>query len=545
MRQVMWGLALAAASCALPATAHADPNDACRSAYRITYTVGRNHYSTPQTDINIILNACPQLASHMIWQEGYYSHYVWSPSAFAWANWNITQTSRLRQIYQALLRGDANLGLDCPDPTIAQQQPVDPNRAKEIYFSQNEAFDVYAAQLANAIYLEVTGSVPWSLLDYSPTELDILFNSTSLLQPIRPSQQTYYPSYITVGTDFQETARDSNSPHYLCDPREGYRFVSGANSTSGHSLIASTPLATLVKLSSWVSLNVAHGDLQDPHRLQQNGWGWTLRDRLQPFTLKGWKQAVAPQGCQSSSPLLAELARGVNIPLLVVGSQTSPDTSGNYLNRTHGGLVFGPGTPNERILWHTDELYAFVGWEEPWFPIQANGTAMPSLYDPLAEQARFDAVWRTPSDLSSWGFALQSGLPHVYPGAGFGVNDAGVYENRYDYGAFDGYWKLASTDPSTTLSSTLSTVYQYERMYQLCGWHLVNYYCTESENTFVSWVNGETSGGLSLPELPVHRTAYDYYARMQSCVNAYGGCANVQALANDWSNHYGSNLWRN
>jgi hypothetical protein len=56
--------------------------------------------------------------------------------------------------------------------------------------------------------------------------------------------------------------------------------------------------------------------------------------------------------------------------------------------------------------------------------------------------------------------------------------------------------------------------------------------------------DNDTINSLSLLELPVHRTTPDYFVKIQSCVNAYGGCAHVQALQSDWANHLGSNVWR-
>jgi hypothetical protein len=170
---------------------------------------------------------------------------------------------------------------------------------------------------------------------------------------------------------------------------------------------------------------------------------------------------------------------------------------------------------------------------------------MPSLYDAQVEQQRFDAVWRSPADLTSWGFPVQTSFAHVYPGSGYGVSDRGNYEDYFDYGAFSGAWNISSMDAGQIVyPNKLEIIWLYERQYELCGNQLMQTYCSLDESSFITQVNSFTHNALSLPELPVPRTANDYYARIQSCVNAYGGCANVQALLNDWNNRLGSNTWR-
>jgi len=228
------------------------------------------------------------------------------------------------------------------------------------YFTADQAFDVYAAQVAHTIHVEVAHLVPWSIQSHPAAELDELLASSAYFARIGKSETTGYPAGIVPGRDFQEAPENDALGELNGDPRIGYDFLGGKNSSAHRKLIAETELETLVNLTEWLRENVSHGPMDDQkaHRVALQRW---LDERLR--APKGGKTAIAVEGCHSSSKLMVDLARSVNIPLLHARALDNKllGQGGHFFNRTHGGLVYGWGGKQPRILWHTDEINASQG----------------------------------------------------------------------------------------------------------------------------------------------------------------------------------------
>ena len=112
-------------------------------------------------------------------------------------------------------------------------------------------------------------------------------------------------------------------PSIICDPRVGYRFLRGLNSTSGIDLVGSTPDASMAAISLWVSQNIKHERSDLGHTMSLSG-------RLQAITssIEGVRvhYISAEAGCFTVSALIYDLARSINIPLLPVGfSELEPN----------------------------------------------------------------------------------------------------------------------------------------------------------------------------------------------------------------------------
>jgi len=432
--------------------------------------------------------------------------------------WPAPRKRRLVEIYRKLRRGEKDLGLRLPSP-----KNVDPSSGCA-YFTADQAFDVYAAHVAHSLRVEVERLVPWSLTARPPAELAAIFSSASYSAPIGPSRNTGYPAGIRPGRDFMEAPENAGLGELDGDPRVGFRFVTGETSTSGKSLVGKDELETLVNLTVWIRDDVGHGniprDLDETHR-------W-LEDRLRPA--KGEKYAVANAGCHSASKLMVDLARSANIPLLHVRGQERDRRDGHFFNRTHGGLIYGWGGREPRILWHTDDIYAMTG--EPPFPIDGRGALLPPAE---AARAYFDARWLTPAELEGYGFVYK--LEKVYPGRGFGASSRGIYEDRLDYGMMSGYWRSEG-------DSKLHLLMRMDQHFRIGGEYILHLACNEILPAQLAADIASYRGGLPADQLPPMHSVEEYAARAKAIVEALGGCAAFREAFEKWKAGRGANLMR-
>ncbi|MCC6995521.1 MAG: hypothetical protein IT370_12995 [Deltaproteobacteria bacterium] len=485
--------------------------DPCRLSYR-------GAGGAPVRTLGPVMAACPDLAAATEWQRP-------DGTRVPYPSWTVTERARLDELYQALL-DDRALPLTCPDPTTQRATGVPATRASALYFSATQGFDLYAAQVAGALQVELGGLVPWSLHDLAPSERRWLLASDSLLSIVVPSQATEVPAYAAPGVGFQSPARRSNAPSYLCDPRDGRRVALGPGNLAGRSLLGASAAETLRNLTWWVASNVYHGAGATDAVLP--AYGYSLRERLRPWPGSATGSGVnAVFGCQSAAHILSDLGRSVNLPLLLVGTMDLDRRSGHYLNRTHAGLAYDFGHATPLYLQHVDDLYALQdrAWVAP---------AGAGLFGTRAtEQAALVAAkWQTRAQLEASGFTVAPDLGPVLPGVGVGVNGRGIYETYADYGAYLGAWRDGRSDAVALGFSSYAMGYWAEAQYQLCGAHLLREYCGPSD--FATRLDVVFYGGALAADRPIVRTAADYAARSQACLAPVGGCAGLAGYEASW-----------
>lgn len=352
------------------------------------------------------LNICGRIRSQLIWERG-------DGTRVQYKNWTPAQKSRFHALFRKLWNGERDLGLSCPNPSA--RMSLRPHLT-QIYLSEREAFDIYAAHAAHALYLEIRGLVPWSILGLPLTELRAFFASYNYQSTI-PAGTSHLPPGIEPGRDFQLPHRHIVGDGLNCDPREGYRFASGERSTSGANLLGATDEDTLVNLSYWLNENVNHGGSEDHTKEAIQSYSY-LHDRLKPRAHHPrWKSAVAAAGCHSAADLMHDLARSVNIPLLVTTTyEVAPNDPPLFgcKGPCHRGLAFRFGRSDARVLWHSDDLYANSLAE--FFPIHFDGEGYPSATT-LAQKKRlfYELNWVKPSELVSWGYGLRGTVPAIAP----------------------------------------------------------------------------------------------------------------------------------
>ena len=456
--------------------------------------------ATGATHVEPLLAGCPMFARAIQWEA--------APGELVpYREWTVVQQARLDDLFGWLMQGVPDLGLACPDTHVAMTFRA------EVYLRESEAFGIYAAHVAHALYLEVTGRVPWSLVTVPDEELQVMFAS---------------PSYfVRAAGDLLPTGRPNDPAHtfvlperawfgdgMICDPRAGYRFLTGFSSESGANLLRATEADTLAQISVWLAHDVGHGGDEEQTLDARMDYSY-LTDRLTRRSYRTQRIAWAGAGCHSATSIVLDLARSVNIPLLAVRTfSMPPERWPPNQCYCHQGLLFHWTRPDIRIEAHTDDLYAVE--LAPFFPIDADGR--PVTGD-AAARVFFDVTWVRPKTLSTRRFVTYKDLtpfPRAVPAAGrhFAQPIYGTWDSpsRVDYGL------------------------TYDQRWELCTWtHFVQ---REGIASFDMEANERSYG----PLLMTH-AASTFDERAAACSAAYGGHAAFEARANAWLASRGSNLY--
>lgn len=405
-----------------------------RAACLWNYRRLRDGVEVPNASLDSVLTACPSFANALVWSEP-------TGTPFVWRLWPEEKRARLRELYALYLDGR---DFTAAVPTAG----VGARRDDEFELTEAQAFDLYAANAAHALALEVSRRVPWTLLDFPESNLAVLFDSEYFVTPALPG-----PDYVAPGPS-GATYRahpwgsyvlpDWRGARFVARPQDGYAFARGWVSMSGHDYLSSTPDQTLANLTQWVAINLRHGwgtpsipytqDLSGRLRRSDDGFGHLA--------------VVGGVGCHTTRDLLQDLARSVNIPvlpLLLPARRAPPYPSGIG----HGALAYRWDSPAMRIIEHADvlnanELYPDAGY---------------AWSDESEEHARryFEVTWATPAEASAAGLVLAPGFPKLWAGTGEVEMDTGFaiisrQAHRW-YGRLLGGWSdltAAGTSPRWT-----------------------------------------------------------------------------------------------
>ncbi|MCG8528676.1 MAG: hypothetical protein MI748_20020 [Opitutales bacterium] len=511
----------------LPGTGYFVPGQ----GYTFTpYPSGHDVWFVPYVNVSDRLAACERVRDAITWREG-------DGRVVPFKNWSDYQKQRLDALFQALWNGNPNLGVRRPDLKKALHR-------KRIYLTRLEAFDMFAVNVAHSLFLEATRQTRWRLGCYSEKDLEHIFSSDVYCTPIKPSDETDYPSHIKAGRDYQQSFATQNAPLIVYDPRAAFEFMSGKHANNKISLLGWDQEETLTFLTTFMHDYWNHGDNWGLHA----GVDWKktvfLADQLAPAPAKK-KARMAYSGCHHFAGIFQALSRSVNIPLANVGTQEYKTYTGYYGNRSHRGLIYGVGSSDPRILWHVDEIYAVR--PGPIFPIDSSSKQ--ALLPNPGMRRFFEVKWAKASDLQKWGFVYS--LEQVKPGIGWGSNDAKNYEDYYEFGWFGGYWKMsdraqklfkkppvnmAEWDILKQYVGDLSGQWNLECYYQLGVWDFVKFACDAQygESKMRQFVKDTTTGNRTGHTPPVVRPISDYWQRVNDCLNAHGGCQSAEKKNKDW-----------
>lgn len=485
----------------------------------------RQHLSQPGPLRNR-LAAAAWLKDYLIWERPH-------GGFVAYSRWTPRQKDRLDNLFRMLEANEPNLGLRLPDVAGNLARTIRPEvGGRNLCLTAEEGFDIYAAHVAHALYLEGAGLVPWSLADLSDLELADLFSSdryhSRIVRRARTGYNDYYPSHIRPDTDFQLPEWAGATRSMLGDPRVGYRFLRGETSSRGTDLVAATRLETMVNLTRWAAENLMHGS--DEHHAaawtQQHAY---LVDRLRgsvPTVAAGSPAGAqpystspvipAPLGCHGAMNVVRDLARSVNIPLLALNGYDTPPGPGALGERhpppSHGALLFlesgsWGAAGRLRLLPHIDEVYAES--LAPFYPLGPGGKVPTE-----AEKWRifFDALWQEPAALARWGY-----LPPASYGLGERNHPA---DDRPTLGIDGGAW--------TTTAHKMA--FLFERAMRLGSW--TNFLALKCDNFYGDFGTLDSRWNLYRGTNSSPRATYR--TMLDKCLAQEGGCDTLRNLFKRW-----------
>jgi|GEM_PF-1149006 len=484
------------------------------------------------------LENCSIIRNSIVWEMGT------TGQRLPYKDWSAASKQILYDYYDLLWQNPAApLGISCPNPF--NNTPV--GESKRLFLTADEAFHIYAAHVAWALFLEAKNLLPWSLVSQSTQGREEILASYRYHSRIKPSQydqQSYYPAHIQPDRDFQSPYQEAlHNGVYRCDPRVGYWFVTGQSADhtfQKDNLLGTTQEETLANLTTWFAQSVGHGSgyKSKVDMLQRIFLEDRLKARLDNSHNEDQWLVDSPTGCHTASSLFYDLAKSVNIPLRHVRSLEDYYCDGSLINCTHGGLLYRWDTSTARVLWHTDNIYA----EEhaPIFPIDGQSN---SLSTQQSKQKYFETLWVPPQELQSWGFEYQ--LELVDPPLAqmkFYVSPS-PYDTYYDYGYFAGYWirsdrangAYEGNEPVMNAGwrTDLASLLRREQSYLMCSWRLMKY-AQFGQNQLTSDLNNDEQRkkqGFRPWWLRPHN---DYWDRVLACANAYGGQQAVIDFRTGW-----------
>ena len=218
------------------------------------------------------------------------------------------------------------LGAGTGLPDIMPHQAVRAGTHYHTYYSKDDAEDLYVANVAHSLVLEMAGALPWSLADLSGHELTLLFDSRQFY--------AFYDTYEGV-TGYRVAGWTPPAPpEFIWDfmEREG--------------LIGTTRQETIIKTIHWARYHLYHyGYPLDRTNYDPDVDHWDYRGGaptarvLEGTTRKsdGFK-GHPTAGCHGTNRVLIHVLRAANIPVeyLVWGGHAVPSFPSEGLYLSHG-----------------------------------------------------------------------------------------------------------------------------------------------------------------------------------------------------------------
>ena len=196
-------------------------------------------------------------------------------------------------------------------PSSFYVRPEAGHKKTKVPLTKEEAHEIYAAHLAHSLWLEKNEIVPWSIVEYSPEQLEELLKPEAWFNTWDDTNEAY---------DF----------HLILDhsPREAYLIASGmAPSVSDQR----TALNDIIKATR----SYKHGSV--------------THDTLEIVTIKTMeKNKKSFYGCLTMSPFVVQLANALNIPGRTIWDYYADSSEG------HRSAFF---EPTDQVLAHGDDPY--------------------------------------------------------------------------------------------------------------------------------------------------------------------------------------------
>ncbi len=218
------------------------------------------------------LLALPLIQNNMVWRNGNGDR--------NYGAWSASERNDLMNVISTLENGE-------PLPVIAP-----PAVNSNGYISAGDAWQIYLSYIAQSLWAEVHQVVPWSLLNFTDSQLVWLLDGRKLITYISTTNQ--YLFYYKVG---ECTA---------WNPKISYEFLSNLG------LVQDSQMDTVYALTNWMRAHLQHMGSPNNNMDQYGYAGPAPADKiLYPLEGKGY----VTTGCWCTSGLYAAVLRSVNIPV--------------------------------------------------------------------------------------------------------------------------------------------------------------------------------------------------------------------------------------
>lgn len=218
------------------------------------------------------LLALPLIQNNMVWRNGNGDR--------NYAAWSASERNDLMNVISALENGE-------PLPVIAPPT-VDANS----YISAGDAWQIFLKYIAQSLWAEVHQVVPWSILDFTDSQLVWLLDGRKFIYYYPTTNQYWF--YYKMG---ECTA---------WNPKISYEFLTNLG------LIEDSQLETMYALTNWMRAHLQH--MGSPNNnMDQYGYGGPAPADKILYPLEG--KGHVTTGCWCTSGLYAAVLRSVNIPV--------------------------------------------------------------------------------------------------------------------------------------------------------------------------------------------------------------------------------------
>lgn len=190
----------------------------------------------------------------------------------------------------------------------------------KIYVTKEEAHEIYAAHLAHSLWLEKNEIVPWSIIEYTQTQLEQLLQPTAWFRSWDDDKEQY-------------------SFHLILDhsPRETFTVAEEAVSSFSNQRAAMDDIIKSVR-------PFQHGAVQVDS--EGNVMGGDPQGIVTIPTMK--EELTSRHGCQTMSPYIVQIANSLNIPGKYI--------NGYYAAAGHRSALFDF---TDDVLAHGDDVYFY------------------------------------------------------------------------------------------------------------------------------------------------------------------------------------------
>ena len=240
------------------------------------------------------------------------------------STWTFREKNDLFRIIRALEIGQLEVMHDIPDLVVSH--------AKDAFFSEEEAWNIYLRNLAVSLWVEVKNRVPWSIADYD--------------EPLRANLLDAAETYEIEFTDKYRFKQGNWRKVHAWNPQIYHHFL------ASNRLIAPTTLSTLYRLTEWMIGHYTHVSIAEG---QSYADLYGLESQAAPlkkviFPLPG-QRYFSPSGCYGVSASYRALLRSVNIP--AIEARTDFQHPGSSID-SHSRPIF---LSDNLTFPHGDDIY--------------------------------------------------------------------------------------------------------------------------------------------------------------------------------------------